>query len=339
LWHGISASTRRSYGSAPRSFVDFCRLRGLRAPFFPATAERVGPWIAQVADHLVRDTGSLSTKSLKRRITALRSHHTDLGIDTSGITSTRVERVIAGAHRYHGTRRREQPLPITLPILLRMLSHIQRHPSSYGGRVGHLAVMAAFSLMFACFMRMGEATYQAFDPRFDLSRSSVHLPSSLDEVPTITIPASKTDPWRAGVTVVIPVGGDACPVRLLRLYFAAAPATPSSPLFSFGSRPFSRATLARYLTSALNACGYAGTAYSGHSFRRGAATWASSIGMTPTEIKTLGRWNSDCFRLYVDAGPPTHAAAGRRLLNTPAHQSSLPADGVPQPGQVWRPSL
>ncbi len=39
--------------------------------------------------------------------------------------------------------------------------------------------------------------------------------------------------------------------------------------------------------------------YSGHSFRRGAATMAAKRGMDDSVIKMLGRWKSSAFQLYV----------------------------------------
>ncbi|XP_052080905.1 uncharacterized protein LOC127718859 [Mytilus californianus] len=40
--------------------------------------------------------------------------------------------------------------------------------------------------------------------------------------------------------------------------------------------------------------------YRGHSFRRGAATWGSKVGLSDSAIKLLGYWSSDCFSRYVD---------------------------------------
>jgi hypothetical protein len=39
----------------------------------------------------------------------------------------------------------------------------------------------------------------------------------------------------------------------------------------------------------------------GHSFRRGAATWAGSVGLSDYDIKMLGYWSSDCFLRYIDS--------------------------------------
>lgn len=42
------------------------------------------------------------------------------------------------------------------------------------------------------------------------------------------------------------------------------------------------------------------SSYGGHSFRRGAATWGSKVGLSDSDIKLLGYRSSDCFSRYVD---------------------------------------
>ena len=32
----------------------------------------------------------------------------------------------------------------------------------------------------------------------------------------------------------------------------------------------------------------------------GAATWAAQVGITETEIQTLGRWKSDAYKAYME---------------------------------------
>ena len=43
------------------------------------------------------------------------------------------------------------------------------------------------------------------------------------------------------------------------------------------------------------------SSYGGHSFRRGAATWGSKVGLSDSEIKLVEYWSSDCFSRYVDS--------------------------------------
>lgn len=337
IWYSVSASTRAAYEATVQSFKDFCRRRGWAPPDCPVRPERVEAWIAAVAASIAGSRG-LSKKTLKRKVSALVSWHTDLGLDGSTIASPRVERIITGANRYHGVVSKPQPLPITLPVLRRIVACIRANPASYGGPANAAGIIAAFCLAFACFMRMGELTYDAFDPRFDLKRGSVLREGDSDW--KLTIPASKTDPFRQGVTIVIPPGPhDICPRRALLDWFAHRPADMDAPLFDTDRQPFRRAHVCKMLDRALQNSGYVSTLFSGHSFRRGAATWAASVGLPAIDIKTLGRWSSDCYRLYVDAGPTRTAEVGKRFLMANPALSTLPASGIPRPGDVWRPSL
>ncbi|SAM85601.1 uncharacterized protein UBRO_20920 [Ustilago bromivora] len=60
--------------------------------------------------------------------------------------------------------------------------------------------------------------------------------------------------------------------------------------------------------SSTPACGIPPEAYSGHSFWRGATTWAAANGTNSNMIQGLGRWRSDCFRHYVNTLAAEHAA-------------------------------
>ena len=39
--------------------------------------------------------------------------------------------------------------------------------------------------------------------------------------------------------------------------------------------------------------------FSAHSFRRGGASYAFSLGLSPLQIKLCGDWGSDCYERYV----------------------------------------
>ena len=53
------------------------------------------------------------------------------------------------------------------------------------------------------------------------------------------------------------------------------------------------------LKKALTAVGVDQSQYAGHSFRIGAATAAAMAGLQEVTIRTLGRWNSNAFMLYI----------------------------------------
>ena len=49
----------------------------------------------------------------------------------------------------------------------------------------------------------------------------------------------------------------------------------------------------------LKACGFPAHLFSGHSFRKGGAQSLADAGVAPHVIKTMGRWASWCFALYI----------------------------------------
>ena len=116
----------------------------------------------------------------------------------------------------------------------------------------------------------------------------------------VVLKVSKTDPFRKGVALVIGKGSrDLCPVAAVLDYMVRR-GSGAGPLFQFSDGRF--LTRARFVTavrSALSQAGLAAHMYSGHSFRIGAATTAALCGMQDSLIKTLGRWQSSAYTVFV----------------------------------------
>ena len=90
-----------------------------------------------------------------------------------------------------------------------------------------------------------------------------------------------------------------CPVAAVAAYLAVRGNTPG-PLFMLANgKPLSREMLVMRVRAALLPSGIDTSAYSGHSFRIGAATTASAVGLEDSLIRTLGRWRSSAYLLYV----------------------------------------
>ena len=72
------------------------------------------------------------------------------------------------------------------------------------------------------------------------------------------------------------------------------------PLFLFRDGRFlTRQRFVEAVRQALHKAGMDQSEYSGHSFRIGAATAAAANGLEDSVIKTLGRWRSLAYLLYV----------------------------------------
>lgn len=298
----MAPKTRQTYSTPIKSYTEYCALNGINPPF-PATFHSLSDWVASLSVKRVK------TKSIKAYLTGIRSAHVDMGFeDLDVFHSPRLKRIIDGSRRLRGEIDTQERCPITKDVLLKILPHFDRS-TKHGA-----TIQAAFCLAFAAFLRVGEFTYEPKDLReedFDqwfLTRRQVRL---YEDHLELTLPSSKTDPFRRGVTLTIAATNDeACAVRALRHLFQRYPTSLSSPLFEING-VFSRRLITDNLRQALRSVGLQGH-YSGHSFRRGAATSARIAGLSEDEIKLLGRWKSDSYRLYIKTHPAYILAASRR---------------------------
>ena len=284
-------------------------MRGIK-PAFPASSQTLCDWVAHLGNKRPK------SKTLKSYVTGVRSVHVDMGYeDLAAFHSPQLERVIAGLRRMRGEAGSLERRPITKDLLLQMLPYF-----SLRTREG-VTLYAAFCLAFAAFLRVGEFTYSTKDlndPDFSqwfLTRRSVTLHEDHLE---LTLPASKTDPFRRGITLKVAASGDnACPVQALRHLFRWE-APSDSPLFQWEGA-FTRQLVTSKLREILTLLGVEGH-YSGHSFRRGAATSAKEAGLSDQEIQLLGRWKSESYRLYIVTHPAHILAASRRHQRLPPHR-------------------
>jgi len=142
----------------------------------------------------------------------------------------------------------------------------------------------------------------------------------------LTLPSSKTDPFRKGVTITLSASNDsACPVTAVRHLYELCPSwTPLAPLFARppadgpGCEAFTREYLVQHLRDLLGLLGIRG-ADSGHSFRRGSATSANEAGLAYTEIQLLGRRSPNVYQAYIDYHREQVFQIARRFQNSPEH--------------------
>ena len=243
-----------------------------------------------------------------------------------------LQRVIAGLRRLYREGDTRERRPITREVLLKLVSRFNQ--TTLEGANLH----SAFCLAFAGFLRMGEFTYDKVESDFsswNLTRGSVSL---LEDRLFLVIPSCKTDPFRRGVTLTISAANDgACAIKSLNNLFTRFPIANYRPLFFNSAGTFSRNYVTRKLQEGIRVLGYEGN-YTGHSFRRGAATSARLAGLSEEEIQLLGRWKSNCYRLFVETPPDwIHNASRRHQLSQqtriplPRLPSSQPTTSPPSP--------
>ena len=91
------------------------------------------------------------------------------------------------------------------------------------------------------------------------------------------------------------------PISLLS-YCSVRGSVPG-PLFQhLNGVPVTRTEFDEWLARVIKYCGLDSTRYKGHSFRIGAASHAAASGYSNTQIRLLGRWQSDAFKRYIRLG-------------------------------------
>ncbi|KAJ3783467.1 hypothetical protein GGU10DRAFT_273509 [Lentinula aff. detonsa] len=293
LWHGLASSTRKTYSTGQKSFIEFARLHPelLESPgqFLPASSSVLKEWVASLGMR------ALQPKTIKAYLSSIRSMHVDADLPFDACESITLQRIIRGIKRYYGEKGRNPKLPITLDILRAITA-----PA--------ISVKLAWSTLF----RTGEFTlgeHESFDPAVHLTRDSIQFLPSFD-CPTyirITLPSSKTDPFRCSVTLIIAA-------------FPHLPTCPVSTLKRADGFPLRRSSFISTLKQRIAAVNLDASRFSGHSFRRGAASSAAAAGYSDYEIQLLGCWHSDAYKLYLDV------AVDRMLhLSARLHGASAPA--------------
>lgn len=275
-----------------KQYESFCQLNDYIA--FPITQWALAHFIAQEAP-------KRQASSMLQLVATLKSHQVDLGYNNDIFDNDgQIKRMLRGVKVVTGIKPKAERLPITRDIVFKLVGQCDE---SFNGTVMRAAICTAF----AGFLRTGEFTYDKWDSASHNSKVSRGSVQFHKKSVVLTLPKSKTDPFGKGVPIPMPQTGDAiCPREALKTLFTNFRAPAEAPLFccnhELGYRNkmyFTRSWFLGQLRSLLLKAGINPEGFNGHSFRKGAAHSAAAAGMSGDEIKTLGRWKSDAYKLYT----------------------------------------
>ena len=223
------------------------------------------------------------------------SLHIEQGFKNPLENCVRLERVLCRVKWLQGTGTK-QSLPITIAILRKLYKIINLNDFS------DVLFWAACLTGFFGFLRCGEFTTNSshFDVNTNLSLNDIQVDKHISPmVVLINIKASKTNQFRHGHVLHIGASGNnICAVRALMNYLHHC-GNNSGPLFLLqNGQPLSCDKFCTWFRDAMTRIGET-RHYSGHSFRIGSATTAAAVGIPDNLIKTLGRWISDAYQLYI----------------------------------------
>ena len=308
---GIAQSTQRTYRSGEKRYIHFCQRIGLGP--FPATEQ----CLTLFAAHLFKE--GLVAGTVKSYLSAVRHAQIAAGLGDPRVGEMpQLEYVVKGIRKQTANKGRGKRLPIS-PSIMRLLKRVWENLPDQNEAA---MLWALACLCFFGFLRMGETVVpseRGYDPAVHLNYSDVCTdntasPNWLE----VKIKASKTDPFRTGVSVYLGTTGcDLCPVASMLSYMVRRGSCPG-PMFMFADgRYLTRERFVDRLQVALTVAGIDATAYAGHSFRIGAATAAAAAGLSDSLIQTLGRWRSSAYTIYIRTPLTTLTSVAKTLVAAP----------------------
>ena len=305
---GLATSTKKTYKTGGDRYVDFCTKAGITA--FPVSERALSLFAASLFND------GLSGNTAKTYLAGIRYTQIAMGLPDPKICAmVQLEYIIKGFRRLSGGRTRPR-----LPITPAILSKLKQCWAVSGSQHNSSMLWAASCMCFFGFLRSGEIVVLS-DAEYDASvhlsygdvkADSVQKPSYLE----VAIKASKTDPFRKGVKVYLGApGAELCPVAAILSYMVIRGSLPG-PFFMFeDKRPLTRDRFVGEMRKALEQAGVTAKQYSGHSFRIGAATTAASCGLQDSLIKTLGRWESAAYTVYIRTPITDLCSVSSRLVS------------------------
>ena len=247
------------------------------------------------ATHCARNL-TLGYSTIKLYLSAVRHRYILHGYGDVFARMARLKLTLAGIRRVHSTPKRNR-LPLTADMLTRLGMKLKE---GVNGEFEDVLLWAAVCVGFIGALRCGEFTGQDSLLMSDVSfiyESNLHK-----RYVSLNLRVSKTDPYRQGCTVLLfATNCILCPYVSLQRYLNARNAiSQEGPLFCHkNGEAMTRSSFINLLHVGLQAANVPVDGISGHSLRKGFATSAAKVNIQDNLISTMGRWASDCYKLYI----------------------------------------
>ena len=202
----------------------------------------------------------------------------------------------------------KQVLPIDPVVLRRMYRFVDT------SKLSDLSAWCGFLLAFFCLFRKANLCPKdsEHNPAMVLKRGDIEIDEALGQV-LVYVNFSKTNQFMKR-SHVIPIPRNSDPALdlfvHLRSLFTKVRASQESPALSYSrSQYINHRTFTEKLKSLIKKAGLDPALYSGHSFRRGGASYLYSIGGTTLMVQVLGEWSSQIFTRYLSLSLEDRLAA------------------------------
>lgn len=286
----FAEASKRTYKSQLKCYLQFC-IDFSQCPV-PASSETLTCYLAYLAK-------KIASSSIPNYLNVVRLLHVSAELPNPLENNFELKLIKKGIKREKGVPP-IQKLPISIDILQQIYSILDlSNPED-------LSFWAACLIAFFGFMRKSTILPSSMHPNQEkvilrkdiknLSLSSFELQIRHSKVIQFgekihTIPFSK------GPDYVL------CPVRALLAHLGASPLSHNKPLFNYmyagSEKVFTQSLFSTRLQFSISHIGLREHSYSAHSFRRGGASYAFELGISPVQIKLRGDWASAAFERYI----------------------------------------
>lgn len=258
---------------------------------------------------------TLTPPSIRNYLSGVKLLHLFSGADYPFTKDFVLSLTLRGIARraFHTPRRAP---PVSPSLLLRLSSFLLLN-----GDPRSATLLCAFLFAFFLMVRLANIvppSLRQFDPRRHLTRGDVVFTA---HGLFVTFRCTKTIQFGERLLHIpllsIP-GSPLCPVSAYRRMIELIPAHRSCPVFLLpgpsGVVPLTKRSFVSQFRTCLSHIGIPhADRYRGHSFRRGAASWAFSCGVPGELIQLYGDWSSDSYKLYLEFSLKSKLALATQL--------------------------
>ena len=292
LSSALTEGTRRSYQRAWVVFRQFyAQFYGSPNPTLPLSPVCLPLYISYLSFR------KLAYSTITLHLSAISYAH-KLGGFCDPTKSFLIQKLLTALSRQ---RHADIRLPITRPVLHELVRSLEYTNSSAFQRT---LFSAMFLTAFYGLFRIGE-----------LSTKSTRLACSVVQYRDLQILSREGDPCTAKITItdykhnsdhrpfdILITRDDTvtfCPVKILLKYCKIRGNRPGPLFCNSDQTPITTSQFNTELQRCLQYCGLDISRYKTHSFRIGGACHAADKGFSDAQIRALGRWKSDAFKVYL----------------------------------------
>ncbi len=297
----FAVSTKKSYSSYLKSYLSFCNdMNYCPVPVTQSNLLRYTVFLAR----------RLAPQSVPAYLNIIRLLHLESNMSNPLSNNFVLDTLLKGIRRHKGVLIK-QALPMTPHILLQIKSLLDLSAPYWA------SFWAACLVSFFAFLRKSNL-FQNSDNDHYLRRSQVLITNNKQVV--LVINSSKTIQYKQR-SVVLPLpeipNHPLCPVSAVKhMYKLSGPQRGSDPVFSFptpvGNKPLLYNQFMKDLKGLVKKLGLC-SGFSGHSFRRGGASYMLQMGIPGELIKVMGDWRSDAYQRYLDVSVETRTSLVYRV--------------------------